>query len=212
LITTTIPLYGEIPMEINQVTPLAPPLERRQFGRINISEPRICHVHMPQSQELWTGQGILVNISLGGIYFVCDRQPPIEKEDICYLTFDTPYSDSENSHFGFHVSVVRTEKTQIYHPQFAVALRIISEPIYYSLHGNNKREFTSLDKPRLMYQYYELNKKAYEIITNTPEIRTEKIKNIRKFIEEGSYQVKPERVTQSVFNNLLVENILRQKS
>ena len=62
-----------------------------------------------------------------------------------------------------------------------------------------------------MYQYYDLNKKAYEIITNTPEIRTEKIKNIKKFIEKGSYKVKSEKITQSVINDLFMEEILLSK-
>jgi anti-sigma28 factor (negative regulator of flagellin synthesis) len=166
---------------------------------------------MPQSQELWTDQGILMNISLGGIYFVCDRQPSLKKGDIRYLTFDTPYPDPENHHFGFHVLVVRTEHRQLDLPQFAVALRILSDPIYYPLQETNKRDFTSLDKPRIMYQYYDLNKKAYEIITNTPEIRTEKIKNIKEFIEQGSYNVKSEKVSQSVINDLFLENMLLPK-
>jgi anti-sigma28 factor (negative regulator of flagellin synthesis) len=198
-------------MIIKQVTPLDHPDERRQFGRINISESRICHVHLPQSQELWTGQGLLVNISLGGFYFVCDRQPPIEKDDICYLTFATPHADLENHHFGFHVSVVRTGKMQLYHHQFALALKIIAEPIYYSAYENNKREVTSFDKPRILYQYYDLNKKAYEIITNTPDIRTERINKIKKFIEAGSYNVKSEIITQSIINDIFMEEILLAK-
>jgi len=204
-------LYGEIYMKINDVTPLDHPAERRQFGRLNISEPRICHVHLPQSQELWTGQGLLVNISLGGFYFVCDRQPPIEKDDICYLTFVTPQVDLENYHFGFHVSVVRTGKMQLNQPQFALALKIISEPIYYSPGEKYKREVTSLDKPRILYQYYDLNKKAYEIITNTPDVRTEKIKNIKKFIETGSYKVNSEKITQSIINDIFMQEKLLLK-
>jgi anti-sigma28 factor (negative regulator of flagellin synthesis) len=198
-------------MTIKKVTPSEHPDERRQFGRIHISEPRICHVHLPQSQELWTGQGLLVNISLGGFYFVCDRQPPIEKDDICYLTFATPQADLENYHFGFHVSVVRTGKMQLNYPQFVLALRIISEPVYYSAIENNKREVTSLDKPRILYQYYDLNKKAYEIITNTPDVRTEKIKNIKKFIEAGSYKVNSEKITQSFINDIFIEETLLAK-
>ena len=198
-------------MITNEVTPLALPPERRQFGRINISETRICHVHLPQSQELWTGQGQLVNISLGGFYFVCDRQPPIGKDDICYLTFATPHSDLENYHFGFHVSVVRTGQMQLYHPQFALALKIISEPIYYSPFENNKRQVTSFDKPRILYQYYDLNKKAYEIITNTPDVRTEKVKKIKQFIEKGSYNVKTENITQSIINDIFLEEKLLLK-
>ena len=37
-----------------------------------------------------------------------------------------------------------------------------------------------MDKPRILYQYYDLNKKAYEIITNTPDVRTEKINKIKE--------------------------------
>jgi anti-sigma28 factor (negative regulator of flagellin synthesis) len=198
-------------MMIKKGSPLAFPPERRRFGRIQLSEPRICHVHLPQSQELWTGQGLLVNISLGGFYFVCDRQPPIAKDDICYLTLATPHQDRENYHFGFHVSVVRTGQVQIYHPQFAVALKVISEPVYYSSHDKNKREVTSLDKPRILYQYYNLNKKAYEIITNIPDVRTEKINKIKKFIETGSYQVNSDKITQSVINDIFMEERLLAK-
>jgi hypothetical protein len=152
-----------------------------------------------------------MNISLGGIYFLCDRQPPLEKNDIRYLTFDTPYPNPENNHFGFHVLVVRTEQRQLDLPQFAVAVRILSTPIYYPLPEANKRESTPLDKPRLMYQYYDLNRKAYDIIAKTPEVRTDKVKYIRRYIETGSYNVQPEKVTERVFNDLFLENILLQK-
>jgi len=198
-------------MRIKQVNPLDSLPERRQFGRINIAEPRICHVHLPQSQELWADQGILVNISLGGIYLLCDRQPPLEKDDIRFLTLDTPYSDPETHHLGFHVLVVRTEQRQLDPHQFAVALRILSDPIYYPLQGTNQRDFTSSDKARIMYQYYNLNKRAYKIISNTSEIRTDKINNIKAYIEKGSYQVTPEEITRCLINNLFLENILLQK-
>jgi hypothetical protein len=198
-------------MVIKKVTRLAPSDERRRFGRLKIAEPRICHVHLPQSQELWTDQGILMNISLGGIYLVCDRQPPLEKDDIGYLTLDTANSDPENHHLGFQVLVVRTEHRQLESHQFAVGLRIISAPIYYPLQGANQRDFTPSDKARIMYQYYDLNKKAYELITNTPEIRPNKIKNIKELIERNSYRIKTKKVTQGVINNLFLENILLTK-
>jgi anti-sigma28 factor (negative regulator of flagellin synthesis) len=198
-------------MILNDVNPVALHPERRQSGRIHVSEPRICHVHLPQSQEVWIGQGLLVDISLGGFYFVCDQQPPIAKDDICYLTFATPYSDLENYHFGFHVSVVRTGQMQLYQPQFALALKLISEPVYYSPYENRKREVTSLDKPRILYQYYDLNKKAYEIITNTPDVRTEKVIKINHFIENGSYDVRTAKITQSVINEIFMEDLLTAK-
>ena len=199
-------------MKIKRVTPLASFPERRRFGRIKIAEPRICHIHLPQSKELWTDQGILMNISLGGIYLLCDKQPPLEKDDIRYLSLDTPYPDPGNYHLGFQVLVVRTEHRQLEPHQFAVALRIISTPTYYTVQGDNHRSFTPSDKARIMYQYYDLNKKAHEIVTNTSEIRAEKINNIKEFIEKGSYQVKPDKVTQSLINDHFLENILRVKS
>jgi len=97
---------------------------------------------------------------------------------------------------------------QLYYPQFALALKIISEPIYYSPYENRKREITSLDKPRILYQHYDLNKKAYEIITNTPDVRTEKVNKIKKFIENGSYEVKSEEITQSVINDIFMKEII----
>jgi hypothetical protein len=199
-------------MRIKQVIPLASFPERRRFGRIKVAEPRICHIHLPQSKELWTDQGILMNISLGGIYLVCDRQPPLEENDIRYVTLGTPYTDTDNPHFGFHVLVVRTEHWRLDLPQFAVALRILSDPIYYPLQETNQREFTPLDKPRIMYQYYDLNKKAYEIITNTPEIRPDKIKDFKEYIEKGSYNVQSEKVTQRVINDLFMEQMLLFKT
>lgn len=68
-----------------------------------------------------------------------------------------------------------------------------------------------MDKPRLMYQYYDLNKKAYDIIAKTSEVRIDKVKNIRRYIETGSYNVQSEKVTQRIFNELLLVDILVQK-
>src|SRR4030042_4432919 len=194
-------------MVMKKVASLAPTPERRRFGRIKISEPRIFHVHMPHYRELWTGHGILVNISLGGIYLVCYRQPPIEENDICYLTFETPFSDTENSYFRFHVSVVRIEQTQLDHSQFGLRLKIISDPVYFSPNEENNQENTLLDKTQIMYKYYDLNKKAYDIIINTPEIRTDKINNIIQNIENGFYKANSNKFNQLVINKIFLENI-----
>jgi hypothetical protein len=196
-------------MNTGNLTLSAPSFERRRFGRIHIFEPRKCNIHLPQSQELWTDQGILVNISLGGIYFVCDRQPPLEKNDICYLTLDNPYGDPKDHYLGFHVFVVRSEQVNVHLSEYAIALKIISDPICYAPHRSNSGEYNSLDKLGIMYRYYDLNKKAYEIITNTSEIRTEKTENIKAIIEQGSYEVEPDKVTERLINDLFLENILR---
>jgi Anti-sigma-28 factor, FlgM/PilZ domain len=198
-------------MKNTKVTALSPPRERRQFGRIKVCEPRICQVHLPQSRELWSEQSTLVNISLGGMYFICDRQPPLEKNDIRFLSFARLDPDLDNYHLGFRVLVVRTEYQQLDSPQFGVALKIISDPIYYQFNESDDRKITYLDKPRLMYQYYNLNRKAQEIVINTPEIRSDKIDNIKKYIDKGSYPVKSEAVTQRIMNNLFLEKKLHLK-
>lgn len=196
-------------MKNKKVTPSGLSFERRRFGRIHIYEPRRCNIHLPQSRELWTDQGILVNISLGGIYFVCDRQPPLVKNDICYLTLDNPYADPKDHYLGFHVLVVRSEQVNVHLAEYAMALRIISEPMYYSPRENHQGQYNSLDKLGMMYKYYDLNKRVHEIVTNTSEIRTEKTKNIKEIIDKGSYEVQPDKITESLINDLFLENILR---
>jgi anti-sigma28 factor (negative regulator of flagellin synthesis) len=195
-------------MMIEKVTSRWGSPERRRFGRINLSEPKRCRVHLPQSRELWTDQGMVMNISLGGIYFVCDRQPPLEQGDIRQVTFYTGCHDQGAEYLDLHVLVVRTAQRQIELPQFSVAVRLLSNPIYYSVQDADERQGLELDKLRLMYQYYGLNKKAYEIINGAPEIRTEKIKNLKECIEKGYYRVQSEKVTQGVINDHCIENVL----
>jgi hypothetical protein len=199
-------------MKADNVTPSGLSFERRRFGRIHIFEPRICHIHLPRSKELWTDQGILVNISLGGIYFICDHQPPLGKNDLCYLTLDNPHTDPRGHYLGFHGLVVRSEQVNVHLAEYAMALRIISQPIYYSPHKNNRSEYNSLDKFGIMYQYYDLNKKAYEIATNTSEIRKDKINKIKGVMGKGSYEVKSDKVTQSLISDIFLSDILRSKS
>lgn len=100
---------------------------------------------------------------------------------------------------------------QLTRPKFSMAVKIISEPVYYSPYYKRYREVTSIDKPRILYQYYDLNKKAYEIITNTPEVQTEKIKNIKRSIESGSYDVKYDKITQNIINDIFMDDILLSK-
>jgi len=163
---------------------------------------------MPQTHQLWESQSIIQDISLGGIYFVCDSQPPFEKDDIRHLTFDTVHNDQKIYRLKFHIQVVRTEEGQPDLSQFAVAIRFLSDPIYFPLNEINLREFPALDKTRIMYQYYGLNRMAYEIVQKTPEIRTDKINNIAKRLKQEIYRVRSDKLVQSFIKNLLQENLL----
>jgi hypothetical protein len=109
--------------------------------------------------------------------------------------------------FRFHVSVARAEETQLDSAQFGLGLKILSAPVYLSPHDDNQRELTLLDKTQIMYKYYDLNKKAYDIIVNTPEIRTDKINSIKEFVDKGAYMLNSKKFTQQVINDIFLENI-----
>lgn len=185
--------------------------EKRQFGRIKISEPQICHVQVPQSQNFWKNHGIIRNICLEGIYFICDSPPPLEKNEINNLTLDILYNDQRIYRLKFHGLVVRTEDNQADCSQFAVALKFLSDPVYIQLKEVNYREFPFVDKTRLLYQYYQLNRKAHEIIQKTPEIREERINSIKERIDKGLYKIEPEKLSQGLTDNILEDNSVFHK-
>jgi PilZ domain len=146
-------------MEI-QVPPFK---EKRQFGRINIRQPMICQVYVPQSRKRKGYRGLIRNISLKGIYFICEEKLPLAKDDIRHVILNVIYNYQKLYRLKFHSSVVRTENKA---SQFAVALKFLSDPIYYPINELEATELPFLDKPRILYQNYELYKKAYAIIIN----------------------------------------------
>jgi hypothetical protein len=162
--------------------------EKRQFGSLKISEPSLCQVYVPQSRKLLVYRGLIKNISLGGIYFVCDEKPPLKKDDIRYLIFNVIYNYHKLYRLKFHGLVVNIE---IIGSQFGVALKLISDPIYYPLKDIDDNELPFLDKTRILYQNYELYRRAYEVIKTTPNIRIDKIDNIKNRLSHNLYQVDP---------------------
>jgi hypothetical protein len=194
-------------MEI-QVPPF---MEKRQFGRITISEPQVCQVHVPKSQELWVHQGIIRNICLEGIYFVCDEEPPLDKDDIRHLTFDVIYNDQKIYRLKFYGLVVRTEDDLLDRSQVAIAFKFLSDPIYQPFKEINYSEFPFPDKTRIMYQYYQLNRKAQEIIKKTPDVRAEKIKEVKERIDQDLYDVDTTKLAQGFTKTILRENIVLVK-
>ena len=160
--------------------------EKRQFERIEIPESTICKIYVPQSQKLWENQGKIKNISLGGIYFACDEKPPLEKNDIQHLILDALYNDQKLYRLEFYGLVVRTENII---SQFGVALKFISDPMFYPLTESNYHELLCFDKTRILYQHYQLYKKACEIVKRTPDIRVERIKDIKNKIDQDLYKI-----------------------
>jgi Anti-sigma-28 factor, FlgM/PilZ domain len=174
--------------------------EKRQFGRIKIPESTICQVYVPHSRKTIRGyRGLIQNISLGGIYFVCDENPPLEKDDIRHIVFDVIYNYNKIYRLIFHSLVVRTESEA---SKFAVALKLLSDPIYYSLKVIKDGELPFLDNVRIMYQNYDLYRKAYKTINETKEIRHNKIKEIKKSIDQGLYKIEYGQLALSITDNL----------
>jgi hypothetical protein len=200
LISNRTLIFAESLMKIQ----LPPFREKRQFGRVNISQPTLCQVYVPQSRKLRGYRGIIQNISLGGIYFVCDEKPPLEKGDIQHLIVNVIYNSHKIYRLIFHGLIVRTENrgSENRGSQFAAALKFLSNPIYYPLKNIKDKDLPFLDKTRIMYQFYELNKKAYEIIKQTPDIRTERINDIKRRIDQDLYKIEHNKLAQYITDNL----------
>jgi hypothetical protein len=173
--------------------------EKRQFGRIKIHENSLCEVHIPQAQKRMVYRGRIKNISLGGIYFVCEEKPLLEKNDIQLLIFLVLYNCQKIYQLNFHALVVRTEKSS---DQFGVALKFLADPIYCPLEEIEASESPFLDKTRVMYQNYLLCKKVDEIIKQTPDTRIEKINNIKKLLDKNSYKINLIELSNSIVANL----------
>jgi hypothetical protein len=172
--------------------------EKRQFGRIKIPENALCEAHILQAQKGMTYRGRIKNISIGGIYFVCDEKPLLVKNDVRHWIF-LILNNCQIYQLDFHALVVRTEKDS---DQFGVALKFLSDPVYCPLVELKDNESPFLDKISIMYQNYRLCKKAHEIIKQTPEIRTEKINSIKKLLDQNSYQIDLKELANSITANL----------
>jgi hypothetical protein len=172
--------------------------ERRQFGRIKIPGPSLCQIYVPHSRKLIVYRGQIKNISLGGIYFICDEQPPLTRDNIRYLIFNIIYNYQKIYRLTFHGLVVRTEMVS---SQFAIALQFLSDPVYYPIKTIDE-ELPYVDKIRIMYQNYDLYRKAYETVEETPEIRTDKINNIKNRLEHNLYQIDQTKLARAMTENL----------
>jgi hypothetical protein len=56
--------------------------EKRKHNRLNSSLPLECRIQLINCQEAWLTPGMLKNISLGGLYFVCETLPFLRQGDV----------------------------------------------------------------------------------------------------------------------------------
>ena len=173
--------------------------EKRQFERIEIIDSTTYKIYVPQSPKLWESQVKIRNISLGGIYFVCDENIPLKKDDIRHIILEALDNDQKAYRLEFHGYIVRIENCG---SQFGVAVKFLSDPIYYPISENKNTDILYFDKTRILYQNYHLFKKLYELIKKTPEIRSEMVQNIKKRIDQDLYKTHTKDVVQ-IFNKIL---------
>jgi hypothetical protein len=63
-------------------------MDRRNYPRTEVSIPIEFNVrHLEATEEPWVGKGVLANLSLTGIFFFPDNQPPLKQGDIRDFTF-----------------------------------------------------------------------------------------------------------------------------
>ena len=63
-------------------------MDRRNYPRIEASVPIEINVRdLEATEEPWIGGGVLANLSLTGIFFFPDNQPPLKPGDIRDFTF-----------------------------------------------------------------------------------------------------------------------------
>jgi hypothetical protein len=87
-------------------------MERRRFPRLYLSLPMQYHVFLPESEESVAGQGVLKNISLGGIFFQCEAPAALKKGRIVDFTLTAlPYNSDfpMTGHLRAQGLVVRVE-------------------------------------------------------------------------------------------------------
>jgi PilZ domain len=68
-------------------------VDRRNYPRTKASIPIEFEVlHLEATEEPWMGKGALANLSLTGIFFFPDNQPPLKEGDIKNFTFALPHA------------------------------------------------------------------------------------------------------------------------
>ena len=77
---------------------------KREHIRIYVSMPLEYQVHLENKEGTWASEGVLKNISQGGLYFECETLPQLKRGDLAEFTFNT-----DPPHFGFINSPIRTQ-------------------------------------------------------------------------------------------------------
>ncbi len=106
-------------------------MERRQFRRLSTSLPIEYQVCFEDSEDVYSGQAVIRNISIGGLYFVSDLPPGLKRGNIAHFTFKTipAHSFSITSEIRGQGLVKRIDYPVDGVPDFGVAIEFLSGPI-----------------------------------------------------------------------------------
>ncbi len=74
-------------------------------------------------------------------------------------------------------------------------------------HSHKKRIASSNDDVVLSSRSKEMQR-IYQILQETPDIRTEKIAALKKAIQEGKYSVDPQTLAEKMLNESFLDHIL----
>ena len=104
-------------------------MEKRRFPRFKTSLPATYHVRNPKSGETWSGQGLLKNISIGGLYFTSEAPPPLEVGHIRDFDFDfdtpIPARVDFEADLALRGRVVRIEQPGLEFAPFGIAVEFV---------------------------------------------------------------------------------------
>ncbi|AZR73904.1 flagellar biosynthesis anti-sigma factor FlgM [Anoxybacter fermentans] len=70
--------------------------------------------------------------------------------------------------------------------------------------SNSVRE----DKVNLSREAKEL-KRIYEVLAKTPDIRTEKVNQLKRVIQQGTYEIKGEMIAEKMIEGYFIDKIVK---
>jgi hypothetical protein len=101
-------------------------MERRKFARINMSLAMRYRFLLPDLNKGSTGEGVVKNMSQGGMYFKCAPPLSFKDGDTGDLTFETTPIRGFPSRLWALVKVVRIEPPAEGCSDFGIAVKFLS--------------------------------------------------------------------------------------
>jgi hypothetical protein len=101
---------------------------KREHIRIYVSMPLEYRVQLDGDGDTWASEGVLKNISQGGLYFECETMPQLKRGDLAEFTFSTnpPNFSFIHSPLRTQAVVKRIESRVAGKEKFGVALQFLS--------------------------------------------------------------------------------------